>query len=63
MFKVLTIILIDVSTELESQMNYWKEKQQEIESHFKNLYKPTQRSKVHKGRKSKKVDCSNKQLS
>lgn len=43
-------------------MNYWKEKQQEIESHLKNLYNPTQQSKGHKGRKSKKADCSNKQL-
>lgn len=57
------IILTDLSKELEIQMNYWKEKQQEIESRFKNLYKPSQPSKVLKGSKSKKVDFSNKQLS
>ena len=52
MFIVFTIIILtDVSKELEIQMNYWKEKQQEIESHFKNLCKPSHPRKVLKGSK------------
>lgn len=54
-----------VRKDLEFQMNYWKEKQQEIEGHFKRLYKPMQTNKGQKakGRKSKKVDPTNKELS
>ncbi|XP_020620202.1 uncharacterized protein LOC110057932 [Orbicella faveolata] len=54
-----------VSKELELQMKFWKEKQQDIESQFKHLYRPMQSNKGQnvKGKKSKKVDHTNKQLS
>lgn len=46
-------------------MNYWKEKQQDIESQFKHLYRPMQSNNGQKvkGKKSKKVDHTNKELS
>lgn len=59
------IIYTGVSKELELQMNYWKEKQQDIESQFKHLYRPMQSNngQTVKGKKSKKVDHTNKELS
>jgi len=46
-------------------MNHWKKKQQDIESQFKHLYRPMQSNKGQKvkGKKSKKVDHTNKELS
>jgi len=46
-------------------MNHWKTKQQDIESQFKHLYRPMQSNKGQKvkGKKSKKVDHTNKELS
>ena len=60
--------LLDVAKEIEHQKAFWCEKGQEIESHFKELYQPTQLAPVSKGRKggmSKKLPQKeeNKELS
>ena len=46
-------------------MTQWKEKQQDVEMQFKRLYKPMQsnKGKKVKGKKSKKVDHTNMELS